>query len=64
MHLRRLLEAERNGEIARFYASLQPCGQWAECARLSPMPFVWDTAEIIAKWAIAGDPGCIELPQR
>ena len=64
MHLRRLLEDERYEEIARFYASLAPCGQWQDCAALSNMPFVWDTSEILAKYTIGLDKSCIELSKR
>ena len=62
MYLEQLLIAERVDEISRFYAAMQPGGEWAVCRVASQKAAIWEAAEIIARVKIGFQPEVIKLP--
>ena len=63
MYLEQLLIAERVDEMSRFYAAMQPGGEWAVCRVASQNSAIWEAAEIIARVQIQIQPEVIKLPQ-
>lgn len=63
MYLEQLLLADRVDEMCRFYASMQPGGQWAICRVASKQAAIWCAVETIARVQIQIRPECIKLPQ-
>ena len=63
MYLEQLLLADRVDEMSRFYAAMQPGGQWAICRVASNRAAIWEAAEIIARVQIQIRAEVIRLPQ-
>ena len=63
MYLEQLLIAERVDEISRFYAAMQPGGEWAVCRVASNRAAIWEAAEIICRVRIQMQPEVIRLPR-
>ena len=63
MYLEQLLLADRVDEMCRFYAAMQPGGQWAICRVASKQSAIWCAAETIARVQIQIRPSCIKLPK-
>ena len=62
LYLEQLLLAEQVDEISRFYAAMQPGGEWAICRVASTNAAIWEAAEIIARVHIRFQPKAIKLP--